>query len=73
MATRSAVIQTSKVRNFCLNRPFWILMREKNYHPYFVAYINKTEDKWSLFKCFNQIYSIVIKYILCYRLLSFRS
>jgi len=30
-------------RHFCLDKPFWIVMREKNNLPYFVAHIVNLE------------------------------
>lgn len=27
-------------RRFILDKPFWVVMREKKEHPYFIAHIN---------------------------------
>lgn len=33
--------QEDKIKQIILNKNFWIVMKEKNHHPYFCAYINK--------------------------------
>lgn len=42
---KTCVMKPPKIRRFVLDKPFWIVMRERNEHPYFVAYISDVNDK----------------------------
>lgn len=37
---RSAVMPTKPKRKFIMNKPFWIVMKQKDGHPYFMVQIN---------------------------------
>lgn len=40
---RCAMIAPEKHRNLVFNKPFWVVMKQKGAHPYFVAQISNTE------------------------------
>ena len=39
----SAIKVEKPNRSFIVNKPFWIIMKQKGFYPYFVAQINNTE------------------------------
>ena len=44
-------------RRFCLDKPFWIVMREKNNHPYFIAHI--VNINWEINKSIAWYYTSI--------------
>lgn len=43
MMTECKMIKPPNLRKFIVNRPFWVVMKQKGCHPYFVAQINNPE------------------------------
>jgi hypothetical protein len=44
MGTTSLIWVEPRVKNLVLDRPFWIVMKEKGeHHPYFITQINNAE------------------------------
>lgn len=41
--TRCAVMSVEKHRNLIFNKPFWVVMKQKGGHPYFICQINNTQ------------------------------
>ena len=45
MEVDESASEVSEPKSCVLDRPFWVVMREKEKHPYFVAYITHPTDK----------------------------
>ena len=58
-------------RHFCLDKPFWIVMREKNNLPYFVAHIVNLEgSQWSInWWCDKNCWLLII-YLVLYKFIA---
>jgi hypothetical protein len=43
MMTKCAIISIKPKRTFIVDKPFWVVMKQKGCHPYFIVQINNTE------------------------------
>ena len=41
--TKCAMIPMKPQREFIVNKPFWVVMKQKGCHPYFIVQLNNTD------------------------------